>query len=470
MNETSPAAGRSTSRLRAVVSALMIVVALILAPVASVGTWVRLQLVDSDQFVATFAPLADDPAVQNFVADQITDQINQQVDFEQIIGQAFDGISESGLPPRATAAISSLRGPAVAGIQSLVASTAQRLVASDQFADLWAQSLRVTHRQATALLKDQPDAALALSDSGTLSLQLGPLVDAVKQRLSARGLDFVNRIPVTNRSVTILHSDSLGLARVSYRVAVIGGLWLSWVAVGLLVGGILVANRRRRATVASSLAAAVIFALMSIGVWIGGNVFVFSMSPNPLPSAVAHAIFDQVTAMMASTLRALTFLGLLIAVVGWFAGPARPARAVRSVLDSGFTGLRGALDRAGGDTRGFGRAVDKYRAVIYWIALALGMAALFASRPVTFTAMAWLVVALVVVAVGVEVVRRPEVGEGGVTKSRSTSDECQRPVTEQSDRTSDAPAGTDSEEADADLESGDTDAVEETVDISQEGG
>ncbi|EGD56351.1 hypothetical protein [Gordonia neofelifaecis] len=444
MNDTSPTTSRSTSRLRAVISALMIIVALILAPVASVGTWARVQLVDTDQFVATFAPLADDPAVQTFVADQITDQINEQVDFKQIIGDVFAGIAEANLPPRAATAIASLEAPAVAGIQSLVASTTQRIVASDQFAELWEESLRVSHKQITALLKDQPGTALQVSNDGTLSLELGPLIDAVKQRLVERGLSFADKIPVKDRSIAIVHADSLGLARVSYQIAVIGGYWLPWLALGLLIGGILVANRKRRAVVISSIFFAIIFGLMTMGVWIGGNIFVFSVSPNPLPSSVAHAIFDQVTAMMDSTLRALTFLGVLVAVVAWFAGPSRPATATRSVLGSGFASLRGALDRAGGDTRGFGRFLDKNRNVILIVAIALGMAALFASRPVTFTAITWLVIALIVVAIAVEVLRRPE----GESESVGTEKESQPPTVDPANESSRASESTDSGKAD----------------------
>lgn len=406
MNATAAEPAPSKSHLRTLISIVMIVVAVLLAPIAAVGTWTRLQLVDTDRFVSTFAPLADDPGVQNFIADQITDQIDQQVDFKQLLDPVFAELAAANLPPRASAAVASLQAPAVAGMQSIVATTTQRLVASDQFADLWATSLRVSHRQATAILKGQSGKALTLSDDGTLSVQLTPLIDAVKDRLRARGLTFVDRIPAQDRAITIVKIDSLGLAKMSYQIAAIGGLWLPWLAAALLLGGVLVANRRRRAMVIASVVLAVVFALMTIGVWIGGNVFVLSLSPDPLPSGVASTVFGQITAAMDSTLRALTFLGVLIAVVGWFAGPARPARATRAVLDSGFTSLRGALDRNGGDTGTFGRFLDRNRNVILTVAVILGMLALIAARPVTLSTIGWLVVVLAVVAVGIEVLRR----------------------------------------------------------------
>ena len=69
---------------RAFLSALCIVIATILVPVSIVGAWARVQLVDEDAFVATLAPLVDDPAVQAMIIDESMEAINAQVDFQQI--------------------------------------------------------------------------------------------------------------------------------------------------------------------------------------------------------------------------------------------------------------------------------------------------------------------------------------------------------------------------------------------------
>src|SRR5215204_6720973 len=54
---------------------VLVLIGLLLAPVAVVSAWARLQLVDGDRFVATFAPLAEDPAVQAFLSDEVTTAI-----------------------------------------------------------------------------------------------------------------------------------------------------------------------------------------------------------------------------------------------------------------------------------------------------------------------------------------------------------------------------------------------------------
>ena len=70
-------------------------------PVSIVGAWARVQLADEDAFVATLAPLVDDPAVQAMIIDESMEAINAQVDFQEITASVFDGIADLGLPPRA---------------------------------------------------------------------------------------------------------------------------------------------------------------------------------------------------------------------------------------------------------------------------------------------------------------------------------------------------------------------------------
>ncbi|MFT4086439.1 MAG: hypothetical protein QM658_04685 [Gordonia sp. (in: high G+C Gram-positive bacteria)] len=390
---------------RTTVSVVLIAVALLLAPVAAIGTWARVHLVDTDQFVSTFGPLADDPAVQDFVADQVADQIRTQLDLPRRVETMYAAITPD--QPRAPEAWKSMQAATTAGIQSLISTASQQVVRSDQFSNTWELSLRLSHRHATAVLGDSSSHVM-LSKHGVLSLRIDPFVQAAKDRLVERGMPFVDQIQVRERSVPIVTSDALAVTRTAYRTAKIGGYWLPWAVLALFVAGVLAARRRRRALAVGSLLAAIVFALLSIGVWVGGRVFVGAVSPAQLPAPVATAIFTQVTALMSSTLRALAVLGVLVAVAFWLAGPARPARALRGVWDSGFASLRAALDRQGGDTGAFGRWVDRFRSVLLGAAIAVGVILLFVARPVNFSSIAWLVTGLVLFTVAVDVVRRTD--------------------------------------------------------------
>src|SRR6478735_378661 len=76
-DEVAAPARPAGSWWRGFLSALCIVIATILVPVSIAGAWARVQLVDEDAFVSTFAPLADDPDVQALIIDKTSTAISE---------------------------------------------------------------------------------------------------------------------------------------------------------------------------------------------------------------------------------------------------------------------------------------------------------------------------------------------------------------------------------------------------------
>ncbi|MDF2506754.1 MAG: hypothetical protein K0Q52_613 [Microbacterium sp.] len=392
---------------RSIVAGIVLAVAVLLAPIAAMGTWARLQLVDADRFVATFAPLAEDPDVQDFVAAQASAAIQEQVDLTAVVGEVFDGLRELDLPPRAASALTLLEAPAASGLTSLVDGVIHDVVASDQFADIWAQSLRFTHERAVAIMQNSPDTALQLADDGVLSIDLGLVVDRVKSVLTERGVGFADLIPEIDRSIPIAQADALVLVRTVYQIAVAAGFWLPWVVLGLVVAGILLARNRPRALFWTSAAFAVAFLLLSAGVGIGRTFFIRAVSPSIMTTGAAQALFDEVTSLLSSTIVALAMVGVLVAVWAWLAGTTRSAVAVRGVLDSGFSAMRGTWERRGFSTGRLGLAVDRFHGPIVIVEMILALLILITTRPVSFGTVLGVTIGLIVVMIVVELLRRP---------------------------------------------------------------
>lgn len=392
---------------RSIVAGIVLAVAVLLAPIAAMGTWARLQLVDADRFVATFAPLAEDPAVQDFVAAQASAAIQEQVDLTAVVGEVFDGLRELDLPPRAASALTLLEAPAANGLTSLVDGVIHDVVASDQFADIWAQSLRFTHERAVAIMQNSPDTALQLADDGVLSIDLGLVVDRVKSVLTERGVGFADLIPEIDRSIPIAQADALVLVRTVYQIAVAAGFWLPWVVLGLVVAGILIARNRPRALFWTSAAFAVAFLLLSAGLGIGRTFFIGAVSPSIMPSAAAQALFDEVTTLLSSTIVALAMVGVLVAVWAWLAGSSRSAVATRGILESGFSGARSTWERRGLSTGRFGLAVERFHGPIVIVGMALALLILIVTRPVSFGSVIGVTIGLLVFMILVELLRRP---------------------------------------------------------------
>ncbi|WP_350349219.1 hypothetical protein ABIQ69_04650 [Agromyces sp. G08B096] len=398
---------RRSGRWRSVLSAVLVVLALVLMPVAAISAWARLELVDTDRFVATFAPLAEDPAVQAYVADTVTTAIDEQVDLEGLTSDVFDGVRSLGLPPRAEQALALLEGPAAQGLQALVSQIVDRIVTSEEFADLWAGALRVSHQQAIAAIQGDPDAALEIGATGELSIQLGPVIDAVKQRLIDRGIGFAEAIPPIDRSIVIAESDAFTLVQTVYALAVAVGTWLPWVVLAMLVAGVLVARRRANAVVWTAAGFALTAALFAAGVGIGRLFFVGTVSPSIMPSAAADALYEHVIATLRSTIVAALVLGLLTAVIAWCAGPSRPARSLRRFSTAAFGAVRGAGERYGVTTGAFGRWLDQWRTALYVVIAVVAALVVLVSRPLTTGTVVTTVLVALLVLLLVELLRRP---------------------------------------------------------------
>lgn len=407
---------------RSIIAGIVLAVAVLLAPIAAMGTWARLQLVDADRFVATFAPLAEDPDVQDFVAAQTSAAIQEQVDLTAVVGEVFDGLRELDLPPRAASALTLLEAPAASGLTSLVDGVIHDVVASDQFADIWAQSLRFTHERAVAIMQNSPDTALQLADDGVLSIDLGLVVDRVKSVLTERGVGFADLIPEIDRSIPIAQADALVLVRTVYQIAVAAGFWLPWVVLGLVVVGILVARNRPRALFWTSAAFAVAFLLLSAGMGIGRTFFIGAVSPSIMTSAAAQALFDEVTSLLSSTIVALALVGVLLALWAWLAGSDRSAIAARGVLESGFSAVRGTWERRGLSTGRFGLAVDRFHGPIVIVGMALALLILIVTRPVSFGSVIGVTIGLLVFMILVEVLRRPTAAPDLIDEPPETDD------------------------------------------------
>ncbi len=398
---------RAKGRLRGAAAVMLILIGALLAPIAVLGSWARAELVDTDRFVQTFAPLAQKPEVQQFVAAEVSAGITQNVDIDGMVGELFTGLAEMDLPPRAAAVLPLLEGTAASGVRSLIDTGVEQMVESPQFAGAWEIALRESHSRAISLIQGNPDSALQLADDGTLSLDLRTITAQVRERLIAQGLGFAETIPVVDQAVPILASDSLALVRTLYQLAVGLGFWLPWVALAAVVGGVLVARNRMRtlAWAGSSVAASLL--LLSGGVGVGRVFFIGAVSPSIMPAATAEVLFVQLTELIAATLIALIALFLVVAVGAWLASSSRLAVSVRGAFRGGFATIRAAADHRGLHTGAFGRAIDRWHSAILVAAVLLGVLALFSMRPITPSGVATVTLGVFAVLLLSELLRRP---------------------------------------------------------------
>src|SRR5215218_11303774 len=93
---------------RPVVAGLLVAVAALLAPLSVLATWASGQIQDTDRYLATVAPLAADPDVQEAVAARMEQVIFSYLDLGEAMDEVVGALQERGLPDNAAATLDAL--------------------------------------------------------------------------------------------------------------------------------------------------------------------------------------------------------------------------------------------------------------------------------------------------------------------------------------------------------------------------
>lgn len=380
---TEPVAPRRHNWWRGLIAAVCIVLAGILVPISIVGAWAKVQLVNEDAFVATFAPLADDPGVQQLVIDQSTAAIENSLDVSKYTNDLFDGLSQLNLPRPALSALELLRQPAADAVSSLIDTTVTKVVQSDAFSAVWQRALIASHRALVAAATNTQSDVVSVSDTGALGIQLGPIIDELKQRLIDRGIGFASAIPTVDKTIVIVQSDALLLVGTVYSIAVAAGSWLPFLTLALFAIGIAVARRRSAAVLGTGIAIALGAAALAIALATTGTILGLRAGQLGISGTTINTIFYTVVGAMQDTAIVFIFLGVIVAISAWFSGRSRQAQRARALTASLTGGARDSLQRRGMNTGGFGAWLYRQRVLVRLIILALAIVLLFALRPLS---------------------------------------------------------------------------------------
>ncbi|WP_156138861.1 hypothetical protein [Microbacterium mangrovi] len=394
---------------RAVLSAICITLATILVPVSVVGAWARAELVNEDQFVATLGPLAADPAVQNMVIDETMTAIEQKVDFQQITSNVIDGVAGlNGMPPRAAQALDLLKAPAASGLQNLVETGVTKVVQSDQFTDVWNTAVRSAHRALTAVATADNTGAFVLTDKG-LGLNLGPIVDQVKQKLVAQGIGVANMIPTVDKVIIIGDGSAVTTIQTVYSLAVTAGYWLPFVTLALFLLGILLARRRSVAVVGSGIGLFVGAGALAISFQIGDSVVGVAASRLKVSASGLDVVYQALVKDMLHTATIGAVLGLFIAVIGWALGSWSSSRRMRGLVGGLNSSARTSLAARGMNTGRFGEGLFRFRTLIHVLAVVAAVVWLLALRPLSFGDIVLVIVVVLLITWVIELLqKRPD--------------------------------------------------------------
>jgi hypothetical protein len=435
-------AGRAPARvrhpLRASVAAVLIVLGVLLAPVAIIGGWSRAVLTDTSAFVATYAPLAHDPRVQDYVTDQVVAAIQQNVDIDAIVGDLFDGIA-GAVPnrPAAIAALQALRVPTVQGVNATIRQAAAKVVSSQAFAGIWEQSLRISHTQATSALSGDPSSMATITQDG-LGIRIGPIIQQVRDALVNQGFTLASRIPAIDKTIVLVRSENLASAMIAYQATIAIGAWLPLLALALIVAGVLVASRRHRAALWASIGVAVGATLILASIAVGRTLAAFAVPPSLMPTDVLQLLYDTVAEQIADIAMVTLTVAVVAGVIIWLTGPFHRAVQLRALSTRGLASVHTWADAHSLSTGRVGHWLHAQRRWLQAGVAVLAGALLIANRPIsipevlataTTALVALLVLALLQRAPGTEPLEPDVSGPGGTVRPVPHDDEVSTPPT-----------------------------------------
>jgi hypothetical protein len=366
MTRSKPDGRRSSSRpgaVRRTVAAVLVVVAALGAVVSVGGLWAARTALDTDRWVATVAPLPQDPQVAEALSTYVTAEVVRLLDVEQRI--------EAALPPDAAF----LAPPLTGAVRDHVQAVVDDVLRTPQFQSTWVGLNRTAHEQIVNVLNDRSAAVAVGEDRVTLNLlpvvnnvlgalqeqaptllgtdvDLPEIIDGeVPPGLQARIQTALGvQLPVGSSEITIYRGDEVGTVQDAVRTSrrYLGVLVVGSVAA--LALAVWVSPSRRRT-------------LLQLGVWLvlatmGLGRLIRVVRDDvlaDLPAGVYQEGAAASWAVVFSSLRdradQLLWVGLVVALVAGLAGPGPGARWVRrqavSLARSAVDGSRWLLDRSG---------------------------------------------------------------------------------------------------------------------------
>ncbi len=262
-------------RTRRIVATILVVLTVLSFALVVPAAWGRRTALNTDRYVATVAPLAADPAVQQALATRVTESVFEALDVQPVIAEA--------LPDRA----SFLAGPLTNSLQNFVEDQVQKVFASEAFQTFWVAANRFVHAQLMAVLDGNADSTISIQD-GKVMLNLLPLVNLALVQIQALATDLVGRdvtlptitadmipqqavsaletalgrdLPDDIGQIPVYDSNELQAVQDGVRLFERGVLLLALLLLVFLIGAIWISPTKRRTILQLAVAATVVLVI-----------------------------------------------------------------------------------------------------------------------------------------------------------------------------------------------------------------
>ncbi|MGF0176797.1 hypothetical protein ACQF36_42005 [Streptomyces sp. Marseille-Q5077] len=298
--------GTRHRRLRLCGASLLLTLAVLLAPISVVATWVNSEVTDVDRYEQTVSPLARDPAVQDLVIDRVTDGLVENIDARKITDGLADALADRDAPRFLVDAARSLDEQLKGGLTTGVRFAVEKVVTSDAFAQAWDDIHRGAHTAATSVLTGEGGGALEVRGD-TITLNVGTVIEELQEQLIGVTLVEAADIPGADKSIVLVRNDNLSEARNAAPWLGVVGPWLP----------------------------------------VMRQIYLDAVTPVAQSQDAAAAVYDTLVRFLRQAILTVLLTALLTVLAGYLYGRGRGAAAVRSAAARSTESAGHALARTG---------------------------------------------------------------------------------------------------------------------------
>lgn len=249
---------------------LLVVLASVVLPLAMVSTWVAGLVSDTDRYVETVAPLAEDEVVVDIAHDHLEREVLQAI----------------GAPANTSPRINE-------GIDQAL----NRVLTGPEFPPAWRVVNRTAHTEALRVLEGRAPVGVDEAGERWVQLDLAPLADAMLAAVG-RELGIEQQIDLADRdlSIDVVRESDVAQARDYYGLLETAGFWLP-VAWLVLVGVTLLTARRRIAALGHlAVGSLVTLALLAVALLVARQeVIAAAATGGTADEALLQVLWDTAT-------------------------------------------------------------------------------------------------------------------------------------------------------------------------------
>ena len=304
----------------------LLVLATILLFVSTLTVWAKRQLLDNEAWANSSAQLLANDEIRGAVAQTLVDRLFERVDVEAQLRARLPERSQGAAPVLAAA------------FESASVRSADRLLQTERAQTLWQNLNKRAHAGVVKVLEGESLGANAniSTVNGAVTLDLRPLIKRLATRLGLEDKLKANADPNAGQ-IVIIKSDQLKNAQTAVKLLKALSSLLVIVVFALYALAIYLARGRRRVMLGATGASLVLVGLVVAALLRTlSPVIVDSLVKVEANKRPVSLILAIETSLMRDIAILLVVYGVLVLVATAFAGPNRPAVAVRRWLAPSF--------------------------------------------------------------------------------------------------------------------------------------